>query len=367
MRLSELISFVRQIDRFPEVNQRQPRGGPLFDEPNAPSVVRPGVPPETVTGAHPIRDRGDLVLDLEQVVALDDLPPDVRAPNPPIDTLAYYLPFHRYESDWGIYLRESGVLVVASILKGSRLGPGDSAFINRGRQILLDHEHFHFQTEVACARAEVIARIRIYDAYFDDGFAAAHEEALANASTYRWLRLDPAEIRDRVSAWMKHQGPGYRDFDKWVDSGKFRAGCRRAGQHMLKTISGSRPSRPEPAEFLFDSIGRIKPPIYVVLDVSLASVLKPFPKAHGMRVLVHSRDHPPPHIHIQMPPGRDFTRYQWPNLEPLSGDLKLSSDGRKDLGAYLADYGREIDARVRTVYPGAEPWVPDSRSGLTSA
>lgn len=369
MRLSELISFVRQIERIPRVDQQQRRGEPIYDgleqdEPNGPSVVRPPVPPEGVAQAQVIRDRGDLVVDLERVVSPDDLLPDVRRPNPPIDTLAYYLPFHTHTSNWGIHLRESGVLAVACILKGSRLNPGDSGFIDRGREVLLNHEHFHFQAEVACARAEVVLKLRIYDAYFNDGFATAHEEALANASAYRGLRREPAVIQDRVSTWMKHQGPGYREFDKWVDSGKFRTGCRRAGQHMLRF--GPRPGRPEPVEFLFDSIGRLKPPINMVLDASLASVLKPLPKAHGMRVLVHTRDHPPPHIHIEIPPGRAFTRYRWPKLQPLNGDPDLSSDRRKDLDAYLADYGREIDAKVRAVYPGVEPWAEPRRSGLTS-
>lgn len=360
MSLNELISFVRQIDRFADVDQRPRRDEPLLDEPNAPGRDRSPAPPWVTDRERTqlVRDRGDLVLDLERVVSLDDLPPDLRQPNPPIDTLAYYLPFHRHESDWGVYLRESGVLVVASMLKGSRLGPGDSAFIDRGRKVLLNHEHFHFQAEVACARAEVVTRLRLYDAYFGDSFAVAHEEALANASAYRGLRLEPAVIRERVSAWMKKQGPGYRDFDKWVDSAKFSAGCRRAGQHIIKRSPGLRPSRPEPAEFLFESIGRFKPPTHIVLDVSLASILKPFPKAHGMRVLVHTRDHPPPHIHVEMPPGKAYTRCLWPQLEPLKEDPGLSSDGRKALDAYLADYGPQIDAKVRAVYPGAAPRVP---------
>lgn len=192
--------------------------------------------------------------------------------------------------------------------------------------------------------------MRIYDAYFTDGFAAAHEEALANASAYRGLRREPAVIRDRVSTWMKHQGPGYQEFDKWVDSGRFRAGCRRAAQHILKIIPGSPLTLSEPAEFLFDSTGRLKPPIHIVLDASLASVLKPFPKAHGMPVLVHTRDHPPQHVHIEMPSGRAYTRYRWKELKPLNGAPELSSDRLKDLDAYLADHGREIDEKVRAVY-----------------
>jgi hypothetical protein len=54
-------------------------------------------------------------------------------------------------------------------------------------------------------------------------------------------------------------------------------------------------------------------------------------------------------------------------LEPLKGDTELSSDGRKDLDAYLVDYGREIDAKVQAVYRSAEPWAPEpGASGLTS-
>lgn len=373
MRLRELISFVRQIDRFSNVDQGQGGDEPLVDEPKAPRVVRSPVPPPWVrdaqvtqdrddlfadTDAQVIKDRGDLFVDLERELSPDDLPPDLREPNPPIDTLAYYLPFHLHESDWGIYLRESGVLVVASILKGSRLAGGDFALIERGREVLLEHERLHFQAEVASARAEVIARLPLYDAYFRDGVAAAHEEALANASAFRSLRGEPAGIRDRVFTWMKHQDPGYRDFDKWVDSGKFRAGCRRAGQHILKTIPRPRASRPEPAEFLFESIGSFKPPIHAVVDVCLASAFRPFPKAHGMRALVYTREHPPPHIHIQIPPGRAYTRYLWPQLEPLNGNPELSSNRRKALDLYLADYGPKIDAKVRAVYPGGAPWVP---------
>lgn len=296
MRLNELINFVRQIEADQNYSaQKLRRGDPLSDYSNTPSFVRPRVPPEGLGNTQPVLDRGDLVFVLEdREVSLSDLPHDVQVPNPPIDILAYYLPFHLYNSNWGIYLRESGVLCVATILKGSSLNPGDAAFIDSGRSILLKHEHFHFQAEVACARAEVVAGVRMYDAYFIDDYAAAHEEALANAFAYRDLRRQPKALRNRVSEWMKAQGPGYRDFDRWVDSGKFRAGCRRAGQHMLEIMPRSRPSLPEPAEFLFDSMGRLKPPIRVVLDVSLVSVLKPFPKAHGMRVLVHTRDHPLP-------------------------------------------------------------------------
>ena len=157
---------------------------------------------------------------------------------------------------------------------------------------------------------------------------------------------------------MRRQGPGYRDFEKWVSSARFAAGCRRASQHMLEILPGGSPSRSEPAEFLFDSTRRFKAPIYLVLDASLGTALKPFPKAHGMRVLVHTRDHPPPHIHIDIPPGQPFSRCEWPSLQPLKGDITLSSAQRRNLDAYTAEYGSEIDQKVRAVYTNVPPWVP---------
>jgi hypothetical protein len=358
MRLNELISFVREIQIRPDVGDRGTRDEPLLDEPNAPYLQeRPGVPPwmpgQAITPT--VRDREGLVLQVEAGFSPDALPDDLRRPDLPIDTLAYYLPFHLH-GDWGIYLREGGLLAVASILKGSPLSPGDSALIACGHRLLLDHEFTHFQAEVACARAEVVVKRRLYDGYFHDGFAAAHEESLANASAFRGLRREPTPLQERVAKWMKRQGPGYRDFERWVRYGTFAEGCRRASQHMLKSLSAARASRPEPAEFLFDSVRRFKPPVYMVLDVSLASTLKPFPKAHGMRVLVHTRDHPPPHIHIEIPPGRAFTRYEWPVLQPLKGDASLSSVERRSLDAYIEEYGPEIDRKVRTVYPHVAPW-----------
>ncbi len=359
MRLSELIAFVRQIERLPDVDNRQSNDDLLPDEPNAPRLDRPPAPTWVTNRerTQPIGNRGGLILGVEEAFSPSALPPDLQDANPPIDTLGYYLPFHLYGSDWGIYLRESGVLSVASILKASTLAPGDFALVDRGRQLLLDHESLHFKAEVACARAEVVAKQRLYDAYFKDGFAAAHEEALANASAFRGLRPEPAVIQERVATWMRHQGPGYRDFDRWRGSAQFATGCRRASQHMLKTLRGPRSSRREPAEFLFDSIGRFKPPIYIVFDVLLATALKPFPKAHGMRVLVHTRDHPPPHLHIEIPPGHPLTRYEWPRLQPLKGDPRLSSSESRNLDAYIADYGGDIDAKIRAVYPRVDPWV----------
>ncbi len=376
LRLTELISFARQIDLLPEAERRPRRGEPDFDDeriaesgeqlpnddPNSFPIERPPIPvwipprDGLVGNARDggnviVRDGGDAVIRVEGEISRSKLPSDLSA-NPPIDTLAYYLPFHLHETNWGIYLRESGILLSAIILKGAALSPGDFALLELGRKLLLDHERLHFQAEVACARAEVIAGCRLYDSYFRDGFATSHEEALANALAFRAVRREPPVVQSRVTTWMKHQGTGYRDFDQWTTPAKYATGCRLASQHMLKSLRAI-VSR-QPAEFVFDSI-RFKPPIYMVLDVSLTRVLKAFPKKNDIRVLVHTREHRPPHIHIETSSCK--TRYIWPELRPLERDPELSSRDKGKLEDYLERYGSEIDTKVRSVYSDVSPWA----------
>ena len=75
-----------------------------------------------------------------------------------------------------------------------------------------------------------------------------------------------------------------------------------------------------------------------------------------MRVLVHTHDHPPPHIHIQLPPGCDYSRYEWPALEPLKRNPALTGRQRKALSRYVDEYGAEIDKLVREAYPIVSAW-----------
>ena len=80
------------------------------------------------------------------------------------------------------------------------------------------------------------------------------------------------------------------------------------------------------------------------------SVLRPFPNAYGMQVVVHTNDHPPPHIHIFIPPGGRETRYKWPELQPLKGDPPLQRSAEKALRRYLDAYGDEIREKLNSVY-----------------
>jgi hypothetical protein len=161
-----------------------------------------------------------------------------------IDTLAFYLPYHFYSSRWGIYLKTSGVLYVASLLKDALISVGDEDVLQLAQRILFEHEFFHFIVETACARAEVVAKTRLYDVYYPHPFAAPHEEALANAYSFRKALVgQPHPLKAIVAAWMDGQGPGYRDYGRWLGRKTFDAGCQRSAHYMLQPIgSAPRPS-----------------------------------------------------------------------------------------------------------------------------
>jgi Domain of unknown function (DUF4160) len=80
----------------------------------------------------------------------------------------------------------------------------------------------------------------------------------------------------------------------------------------------------------------------------------PFPKAHGMQVMVYTREHPPPHIHVEFLDSNKVVRLGWPSLTPLRGEPNLSKPEEKDLQAYLAAYQEEVDRKVQKVFHQAK-------------
>ncbi|RIH84287.1 hypothetical protein Mrose_02718 [Calidithermus roseus] len=315
-----------------------------------------------------------------KLVVEGEIPLIQGGPPAPIDELAYYLPFHFYATGWGIYLRASGILQVASMLvSASRGGLSFSEDVtNLAAAILLQHERFHFFTEVACARAELLLYSTLYQNYFHDQGATAIEEALANAHAFRTsLRGQAGAVCNQVKQWMLSQGPGYRDFTRCLSPATFTKWRRMAIQRMqlhdsslvlsrsamrmrgtsvsasptkLRLQPRGLPAQPMPTEFLFEGVARARAPVFLVQDIATIGVLRPFPKFAGLRVLVHTRDHPPPHIHVEIPPGRDLTRLEWPSLQPLPGDPVLSGSQRESLNRYLSRYREEIDQKIRQVY-----------------
>jgi len=303
---------------------------------------------------------------------------EVEPPGPPsgigdwgADVLAFYLPFHFYKDRWGIYLLASGVFYLACFIKGAPklpqeeaidllvggrrapLKPGDERFLRLAERVLWEHEAFHFASELAASRSELIAKTRVYGPYFSDRSAAPHEEALANAQALNHgARKEAQPVRDRLRDMMKGQGPGYRDFDRWISARRFSEGLSLAADFMINPIPPPLAS-PTIGEFLFRGSRGYSIPTRLVdnLTRGAAGILHPFPKDFGMQIFVHSNDHPPPHIHIARPPGsRKTIRYRWEPLVPLKGEPRLPGPGEKSLHQYVAKYRDQIEGKIRAVY-----------------
>jgi hypothetical protein len=358
MVISDLVNFI-QATYPPTDGLPQPQDGRSPDEfdderelepdlrwpPNLPGIDRPPLPDWVLPGE-------GAQLEEDVIPSLEDQPIAPGGPPPANpDVLAYYLPFHFYRVRWGIYVRASGLLAVASMLAGASGRPA-AQFLDLAYQTLVQHERFHFYTEVACSRAEIASRSPLYRSYFAHRRAAALEEALANAQAIRIaLKGQGLLIQTAIETWMRSQGPGYRDFGRWVTRGCFSEGRQLISGVMIRLVSGTGP--PGPTEFLYESLSRTRAPIYMVCDTAGVGALKPFPKYLGIRILVHTNDHPPPHVHVQISDGRAVTRLQWPSLQPVKGDPTLSTVERSTVDSYLQRYGAEIGERVQRVYGAA--------------
>jgi hypothetical protein len=318
------------------------------------------------------------------VVIEDGAPPGAGLGGPLVHhrDLAFYLPFHFYgQGTWGIYLRASGVAALARDVAGSAWsggGPADQSWVALAESVLFEHERFHFLTEMACASMELVAEgvlplgAPAYADYFRDREATALEEALCNAHALRAATRGRAGLRKSVAAWMSSQGPGYNSFGAFLGRESFQRGQRGLAERMVANlpqrygwgkggvVAGRRGTpiervRPAPVpgaplEFLFPVSKGLRAPTRYVLDAPNVDVLRPFPAHGGVKVETHSREHPPPHIHVEIPPGKPLTRLVWPSLEPVPGDPAPSRAERRKIDDYLRIFGKGVDERVRAVY-----------------
>ena len=279
-------------------------------------------------------------------------PPDVEALG--ADALAFYAPFHFYKSGWGIFIRMSGVVYLAQALKGESLGQGDEEFLEVAEAVLVGHEWHHAACEIACTRAELTARRPLYISYFGCSEAAELEEALANAQAIHCIENVHEPVRSRTELWMSTQGPGYRDYKAWTPAVAFSSGCNRSGRYMMRALPGRGP-RSDWSLYTFLFRGARNYPSMPVtriddLAATSVSVLRPFPREHGIQVFVYSREHPPPHIHVKTLSRENWTRYSWPPLRPLENNMALSAQAEKGLRQYVESYGAQIEERIKAVY-----------------
>lgn len=235
-----------------EIGQRTPNREPVLDDPrvvDSPRTQLPSLP----RGSPTIRINPTSPIFVEGAIGPIPTLPDASAFEEwGIDVLAYYLPFHFNRRRWGIYLRSHGIVHLASLLKKGPLGIADARTVQLARDILFEHEFFHFLTEAAATRCEFYARRKLYRPYYAQAPAWNLEEALANAHAFRrTIRRDAAVFHAQVFGIMKRSPVGYRDFDNFLGPSKFVTGQRDAVAFVMTPITPvTRPS-PWPTEFLF--------------------------------------------------------------------------------------------------------------------
>lgn len=285
------------------------------------------------------------------------------------EALAFYAPFHFYGPRfWGIYVRDKGLVSLACKYKGSRqLTPSDSWILRSAYYFLLEHEYFHFQTEVAASRFEFVSSVSsAYADFFHDRYGSWMEEGIANANAYRNLQhhedgqLDFTRLesfKGFAASWMKKNQPsGYRDFDRWSKSDHyFGKGMRAMTARLIGLSAAHNPTLQNVDPYCLEFYKRStysRVPIVRVHDSSVPwlQAAKMFPKANGLQVFVYTKDHKPVHIHVEFPGSGKTTKLSWPDLDPIRGEPHLSGKEKSDLITYMKKYHDDIHAKLCVAY-----------------
>ena len=185
------------------------RGDPFTDDIIITDVINPGgASDENIASSGNILDdflsRGDDVIDNycnNNVFNNNNMPGLPRgrypgapifggsSPIPPIDALAFYLPFHYYPKWWGIYLTFEGVYFLTSEITTRAHGHSVPWYVARdfAKVFLFRHEFFHHKVETLATRMECVSRTSCYKTGIEGRYQATKftsdwiEESLANA------------------------------------------------------------------------------------------------------------------------------------------------------------------------------------------
>ena len=144
-----------------------------------------------------------------------------------VDVLAYYLPFHG-SADWGIYILDAGVDMLADILIqiNHDLSRPDAEYLAKHKLLL--HELGHHAVEIVHTSLEIDPNNPVPGSYRSTRLPGAqaqrfheNEEAVCNRSV-KWNKSE-FEIRalshfDVVSDFMLRQPPGYNRFGEIKNS-----------------------------------------------------------------------------------------------------------------------------------------------------
>ncbi|MBS0558269.1 MAG: hypothetical protein JSR27_12760 [Proteobacteria bacterium] len=272
------------------------------------------------------------------------------------DALAFYLPFHFVKDNWGIYIRERGLLQLAAAIRslaaqrGQALDP--NLLLDFAYQVLWSHEVFHFKTEVACSRltASCWLRAPLYDVFFRNVDAARDEEALANAyALMQVMNLQPypdgSTARSCVRRWFRGQGPGYCDFAAFERAGH-APGKDRLVDRMALPLLSRRPAFR--GRLLYREIAATHAPVYLIVDGGgVVALRRSFSVWGPLRVWAYTNDHKPPHVHTGTGPGdAQSLRFEWPSRANMDG---ASARIERQFNTYADRYKNEITKKVNSI------------------
>jgi predicted RNA binding protein YcfA (HicA-like mRNA interferase family) len=202
---------------------------------------------------------------------VQDGPQAVSDRPPEWDVWAWYQPIHFFGPDWGIFIREAGLvecarrisrLLPASLRTSGRASMLAKALIRASFGALFLHEQYHHKTESLALRLHVVERRPVYPEYRlrvypkSTGTNAQIEEGLANADS--WFRVGRAPYsrwtgptvtrctKDYLEASFQHAPGGYGRAAGLLTPFDFEP-----AQHDLfvQVQDGRYPRRSQPSEF----------------------------------------------------------------------------------------------------------------------
>jgi hypothetical protein len=255
------------------------------------------------------------------------------------DAIAWYIPYHSDPDHYGIYVRESGILLVADFIE-AQMGALQIHATEAAFRFLNSHEETHNQVEVLLSMPELVsgyriyltrspaAQVRINDPYYVIMPLDQVEEALSNA--YAIHRRGTGPYRSLLQDFAQnHQPVGYRDYEVVRPNHHFISGLDSL-QAVSVSVAGLRPM-PSMPTFAWARSRAWEVPRYLVRDVPVGSGIVWAFRYGGVDISVHfANEHPPPHFHLEIPKMHVHGRYRYPGLEPaLSKDPPLSNHARK--------------------------------------
>jgi predicted RNA binding protein YcfA (HicA-like mRNA interferase family) len=214
----------------------------------------------------------------------------------PADLLAFYLPFHLFPDDWGIYLLASGIQYLARIIRlQSKLEQADALLVSR--LFLYYHELYHHKIEMFVTKLEVPQRQPIYKSrkLFQKKSDSEplptlnlNEEALANADAFMrtvnqleaisqtggYPKISTAIVEPILAEFIRQNPPGYNEALNYDRPHLFNfQQCVLAEQIQLAAFSDKGTTDPRIWSLFFNDVNDeksygVNERVFIVFDIN---------------------------------------------------------------------------------------------------